>query len=306
MLAMSRDEPFDSEDYAFEVKWDGTRVIAFCKGEHRFQNRRLNQIAYRYPEIQPVVKGRAVLDGEIVVMHGGKPDFAKLQQREHASDAFKASLLAEEFPATYVVFDVLHWEEKSLLPLSFEERRRVLQEVLEPQENVYLSEPVVGQGIAFFEAAKERGLEGIIAKRLDSPYRPGKRVDFWWKIKTYKSLDCLICGLTLGKGWRTDYFGSLILGVHHEGELLFIGSVGTGFDQAAMAEIQNLTEPLVDHCPFPQEPRVEPGVKVWLKPVLVCEVKYLQFTEDLKLRAPVFLRLRPEVEPEECSLPVLP
>ncbi len=304
MLARSRDDPFDSDDYTFEVKWDGTRVIAFCEeGEHRFQNRRLNQIAYRYPDVRPVVKGRAVLDGEIVVMAEGKPDFAKLQQREHAMDEFKASILSKQFPATYVVFDILHWREESLLKLPLEERRRILEEAVEPHESVYLSEPIRGQGIALFDAAKERGLEGIMAKRLGTPYRPGKRVDYWLKIKTYKTLDCVICGLTVGLGWREPYFGSLILGVYDGGDLRFVGSVGTGFDEKMMAEIAKLTDSLVAGCPFPEEPEVLPGVKTWLKPRLVCEVKYLQFTQDLKLRAPVFLRMRPRGKPDSCRLP---
>lgn len=304
MLARSRGDPFDSEEYSFEVKWDGTRVIAFCEGEsHRFQNRRLNQIAYRYPEIRPVVRGRAVLDGEIVVMAEGRPNFARLQQREHAMEEFKASLLAKQFPATYVVFDILHWEDQSLLNLPLVERRGILEKVVEPQENVHLSEPIRGEGVALFKAAEERGLEGIMAKRLDSPYRPGKRVNFWLKIKTYKSLDCVICGLTVGMGWREPYFGSLVLGVYDDEELRFIGSVGTGFDEAKMAEIVELTQPLTGPCPFPDTPEVMPGVKVWLKPHLVCEVKYLQFTEEVKLRAPVFVRLRPGLKQKACTLP---
>ncbi len=304
MLARSRDDPFDSDDYVFEIKWDGTRVIAFCDEEgHRFQNRRLNQIAYRYPEVQPIVKGRAVLDGEIVVMAGGKPDFAKLQQREHAMDAFRASLLAKQFPATYVVFDILHWQNESLLKVPLEERRRILEEAVEPQERVYLSEPIRGQGVALFEAAKEKGLEGIMAKRLGTPYRPGKRVDYWRKIKTYRSLDCVVCGLTVGLGRREPYFGSLILGVYEDGDLRFVGSVGTGFDETKMAEIVDMTAPLTGSCPFPEEPEVVPGVKTWLTPRLVCEVKYLQFTEGLKLRAPVFLRMRLGGDPKRCRLP---
>lgn len=303
MLATARSEPFDSEDYLFEIKWDGTRVIAFCEEKHRFQNRRLTDITRRYPEIEPKVGGRAVLDGEIVVMHRGRPDFQRLQQRERAGDAFKASLLAREFPATYVVFDILHFEDTSLLSMPLAERRRVLEDVLEPDENVSLSEPVWGEGIAFFEAAKERGLEGIMAKRLKGLYEPGRRVGHWLKIKTYKSLDCIVCGLTVGRGTRAGRFGALILGAYKEGELHFLGKVGTGFDEARVVEIEEAARSLVSRCPFPREPHVDPGVLTWLKPALVCEVKYLEFTEDGKLRAPVFLRLRPDLKPGECSLP---
>lgn len=303
MLAVPVDAPFDDASFLFEVKWDGTRVIAFCGEKLRFQNRRLKEIAYRYPEIRPQVSGPAILDGEIVVMEGGTPDFPLLQEREHAGDAFKASLLARQHPATYVVFDVLYAEGRDVTRLPLRERRRVLEAVLDPGENVSLSQPVVGQGVAYFEAAKDRGLEGIMAKRTDSPYLPGKRVDFWQKIKTYDALDCVVCGLTVGMGWREPLFGALILGAYEDDALRFLGKVGTGFDRAKMEEIQALTESLKGPCPFPAEPDVEPGVKTWLKPRLVCEVKYLEFTPDTKLRAPVFLRLRPDLEPADCVLP---
>ncbi len=303
MLAVPRTDPFDSDDCVYEVKWDGTRVIAFLDKGRKFQNRRLRDIAYRYPEIQPRVRGRVVLDGEIVVLRQGKPDFSLLQQREHAGDELKAALLAKEWPATFVVFDILHWEDQSLLRMPLQERRRFLEEVLEPGGNVYLSEEIRGQGVAFFQAAKEKGLEGIMAKRLDSPYEPGKRVPYWMKIKTYNALDCVVCGLTEGMGWRSDLFGALVLGAYSDGKLHFLGKVGTGFDERMMREIADLSRPLVGRCPFAEKPKVEPAVRAWLKPRLVCEVKYLEFTQEGRLRAPVFLRLRPGVEPEDCVLP---
>jgi DNA ligase D-like protein (predicted ligase) len=303
MLATPRSEPFDSDDYIFEVKWDGTRVIAFCGDGLRLQNRRLLDITHRYPEIAPTLTRPAVLDGEIVVMYEGRPDFQRLQQRERARDDFHASILAEELPATYVVFDILHLGDRSLLGLPLQERRRILEDALETGGNVYLSEPVRREGIAFFEVARERGLEGIMAKRLDGPYQPGRRVDYWLKIKTYRSLDCVICGLTVGRGVRSDLFGALILGAYRGPDLVYVGKVGTGFDETLIREINRLAQPLVDRCPFPQEPKVEPAVKAWIRPSLVCEVKYLEFTADGKLRSPVFLRLRDDLAPEECSLP---
>jgi DNA ligase D-like protein (predicted ligase) len=302
MLAHSRDDPFDSEDYSFEVKWDGTRTVAWAgEGERRFQNRRLRSIAYRYPEIAPQVKAPAILDGEIVVMDEGKPSFARLQQREHVSEEFRAGLLAEQLPATYVVFDILHWKDRSLLKLPLEERRALLEEVVEPNEHVYLSEPIRRTGVALFEVAKARGLEGIMAKKLGTPYEVGKRVDYWLKIKTYVPQACVVAGLTLGTGWREPYFGALILGAYWGGELRFIGRVGTGFDQAKLEEIEALARPYEGAVPFPDEPEGEP-VKFWMQPALVAEVKYLEFTSEGKLRAPVFLRMRPDLKPADCVL----
>ncbi|MFQ5907445.1 MAG: non-homologous end-joining DNA ligase [Thermoplasmata archaeon] len=303
MLAYSRDDPFDSDEFSFEVKWDGTRTVAWAgEGDRRFQNRRLRSIAYRYPEIDPEVKVPAILDGEIVVMDQGKPSFARLQQREHVSEAFRAGLLAEQLPATYVVFDILHWKDRSLLRLPLEERRAILEEVVEPNEHVYLSEPIRRTGIALFEVAKARGLEGIMAKKLGTPYEVGKRVDYWLKIKTYVPQLCVVAGLTLGTGWRAPYFGALILGAYWGEELRFIGRVGTGFDQAKLEEIQALARPYEGTVPFPEEPEGEP-VKFWLRPALVAEVKYLEFTSEGKLRAPVFVRMRPDLTPADCVLP---
>ncbi|MFQ6012305.1 MAG: non-homologous end-joining DNA ligase [Thermoplasmata archaeon] len=303
MLAYSRDDPFDSDAYAFEVKWDGTRTVAWVgEGERRFQNRRLRNIAYRYPEIEPQVKGEAILDGEIVVMDEGKPSFARLQQREHVSEEFRAGILAQQLPATYVVFDILHRGDRSLLKLPLEERRAILEEVVEPNEHVYLSEPIRRTGVALFEVAKTRGLEGIMAKKLGTPYEPGKRVDYWLKIKTYVPQNCVIAGLTRGTGWREPLFGALLLGAYGGGELRFIGRVGTGFDRAQLAEIEALARPFEGPSPFPEEPKGEP-VKIWMRPALVAEVKYLEFTSEGKLRAPVFVRMRPDLKPADCVLP---
>jgi DNA ligase D-like protein (predicted ligase) len=303
MLAYSRDDPFDSEEFSFEVKWDGTRAVAWAgEGDPHFQNRRLRSIAYRYPEIEPEVNGPAILDGEIVVMDEGKPSFARLQQREHVSEGFRAGLLAEQLPATYVVFDILHWKDRSLVKLPLEERRAVLEEVVTPNEHVYLSEPIRKTGVALFEVAKERGLEGVMAKKLGTPYEIGKRVDYWLKIKTYVPQNCVVAGLTIGTGWREPYFGALMLGAYHQGELRFIGRVGTGFDRTKLEEIAALARPFEGTNPFPEEPSGEP-VKYWMKPALVAEVKYLEFTSEGKLRAPVFLRMRPDLKPAACVLP---
>jgi len=306
MLATLRTEPFDSEDHVFELKWDGTRALAFVSPDntHRFQNRRLYEITYRYPELGIDLHGRkAILDGEIVVMVGGRPSFPGLQDREHASSPFTIRLRAKDLPATYVVFDVLYLDGRDLTPLPLMERRAILNDLVQPTDRVVLSEMIEREGRALFSAVLERGLEGIIAKRKTSRYQIGRRSRDWLKIKKRETIDAIICGLTEGEGVREDTFGSLILGVHDGAAIRYIGRAGTGFSDAVRREILGMAVPLQGARPFSKEPNMTEPVKLWMRPSLVAEVHYLELTNDGFLRAPSFHRLRLDKRPEECVFP---
>ncbi len=300
MLAQSAEEPFDSPDWIFEVKWDGTRVICFHGDRVRFQNRRFKDIRYRYPEIQ-VTGPRAIYDGEIVVLRGGLPNFIALQEREHLADPRAIAQASIEKPASYVVFDVLRLEDEDLTRLPLQRRKEILAENL-GGANVVGCDYIRGRGRDLFHVARDRGLEGIIAKRLSSRYLEGKRSKDWLKIKATKTIDAVVCGLTRGVGSRATTFGALILGAYRDGQLFYIGRVGTGFDEALLSQILDLTRGLEGPCPFPVPPP-EPEVLVWLRPALVSEVCYLEFTPDGALRAPSFMRLRDDKPPGECLLP---
>jgi len=306
MLATLRTEPFDSEDHVFELKWDGTRALAFVSPDntHRFQNRRLYEITYRYPELRIDLHGhKAILDGEIVVMVGGRPSFPGLQDREHASSPFTIRLRAKDLPATYVVFDVLYLDGRDLTPLSLVERRAILNDLVQPTDRVVLSETIEREGRALFSAVLERGLEGIIAKRRQSRYAIGRRTRDWLKIKKRQAIDAIVCGLTEGEGVREDTFGSLILGVYDGGDLRYIGRAGTGFTDEVRREILARAEPLRAERPLKEEPNMTEPVKFWMRPGLIGEVYYLELTEDGMLRAPSFHRLRTDKRPEECIFP---
>ena len=306
MLATLQPEPFDSDDHIFELKWDGTRALGFLApdGKVRFQNRRLYDITYRYPELHPDVGGhKAILDGEIVVMREGRPSFMGLQDREHASSPFTIRLRSKESPATYVVFDILYLDGKELLGLPLMERKEILKATVRTSERVTLSDYIEREGRAYYAAIIERGLEGIIVKRKESRYALGRRTRDWLKVKKRETIDAVVCGLTEGEGVREDTFGSLILGVYDGPAMRYIGRVGTGFSDDLRRDLLRRSEALRSERPFANEPDMTEPVKFWMRPGLVVEARYLELTPDGMIRAPSFGRIREDKRPEECVFP---
>lgn len=303
--------PFDSPEFCFELKLDGTRAICYIdkeKKEVRLLNRRFKFFQKNYPELlrlyEDVNANKVILDGEVVVFKQGKPDFTSLQTREHVDESTRIELLSKLMPATLVVFDILHKDGEDLIDKPLIERKKILEKVVRESNRVVLSAYVIGNGKKFFEEVRKKGLEGVVAKRLNSTYQIGKRGKDWLKIKYLKTLDCVICGYTLGTGWREKYFGALILGCYHQGKLRHVGRVGTGLDEKGYAELAEMLHKLrTDKCPFEKEPELPSSViPVWVKPELVCEVKFMNLSKDLILRAPSFIRLREDKSPEECVL----
>lgn len=303
MLAEPIEGPFDSPDYFFEVKWDGTRVLAFIGAKSHLQNRRLVNITSRYPDISINIKGReAILDGEIIVMRRGKPDFRMLSKREHISDPLKIKILSQQYPASYIVFDILYHDGVNLTERPLFERKRMLEEVLLESDNVLRCDYIKNEGIRYYKAVIGRGLEGIMAKRMNSPYLTGKRSKYWLKIKRANTLDCIICGITRGGGWREQYFGALILGCFTEGKLAYIGRVGSGFETLDLEMLMEEFQGLEGKCPFEEIPDVGVEVKAWLVPRIVCMVEFNEITHDKKLRAPRYKGIHRDKAPEECIL----
>jgi bifunctional non-homologous end joining protein LigD len=301
MLAERRETPFDSADHIFELKWDGTRAICFLRDRQRFLNRRMSFIETRYPDIRVRTRKPAILDGEIVVMWEGRPSFAKLQERERPGGSIRLDYLLKTLPATYVAFDVLYIGDENLMSRPQMERKALLREVLEEDERVVLSDYVEARGVDYYNAVIARGLEGIIAKRKDARYQPGKRTKDWYKIKKKTTLDCVIAGITAGEGEREDTFGSLILGAYHEGVLVHVGRVGTGFSEVLRRSLfERLVRLRQEECPFPEVPEIDAHVGFWTKPEIVAEAHFLEFSKDRHMRAPTFSRLREDKRPEDC------
>ncbi len=302
MLAKRAEKPFSSPDWIFEAKWDGIRAIAFVDKKLSIRSRYNKELLNAFPELEELkelVSESAILDGEIVVLHEGRPDFQLAIERLNAPQE-RISYLSRRFPASYVVFDILRRNKEWLLERPLMERRRILAEVLREGRHVAIADFVEEEGEAYFKAALELGFEGIVAKHRASKYEPGKRSESWLKIKRIRSVDCIIAGFTPGKGARGESFGALLLALYEGKALRYVGKVGTGFDRATLLSLRERLEKL----------RVaelallgyEGGEASFVKPELVAEIAYDSVTRDLRLRMPRFVRLRSDKAAKECTL----
>jgi DNA ligase D-like protein (predicted ligase) len=279
-------KPFDSPKYLFEVKWDGTRGMTYVDGDGacRILNRRDRDIAYRYPELSCLadLPAGTILDGEIVVMRDGKPDFNLLAQREQAQRPIRINTLSRQIPATYVVFDQLYDRHRPIMKRPLTERRESLRTLLaDCPRQLCVSEGIVGDGVAYFDRACAQGLEGVVAKRLDSPYLPGKRTDAWLKIKRFETIPCVVIGFVPeGK----DDFGSLIIACEMDGKLTCVGRVGSGFDADTREKLNGMLWSSLREAPVVATK--EKGK--WVEPKIYCWVRCMERTNDGHLRAPVF------------------
>lgn len=300
MLAVSG-KPFSSEGWIFEPKIDGTRCIASAMNGLVLQNRRLVNITFRYPEIAEALADASgcIFDGEIAIFSDGRPDFALLSEREHLMEKLRIDYLSRARPASFVVFDILFAQGKSVMDRPLVERKSILSQELEESEQVTLIDYFPEKGEKYFQAALKVGIEGVMAKRADSVYQPGVRSPDWVKIKKQVKLDLVVGGYIQGKGSRQPYFGGLLLGAYRSGELVYVGRVGSGFSEQELQMISGDFEPIAEP-PFSSPPRIQ-GV-VWLKPKSVVQVAAMEVTENGSLRAPVFLRAREDKEPDECTL----
>ena len=308
MLASAADEPFDSPEFTYEPKWDGVRTIAFVDGgEVRLQTRNLLDCTKQYPEATLAAEAltgayQAILDGEIVALdEKGVPSFQRLQPRMHVSDESTVRKLRKSTPVIYQVFDILYADGEDLTRKPLRDRLRRLDEALTPMGSIRRSEGFPGTGVALFEAAREQGIEGIVAKRLDSIYVPGARSPAWVKIKAFRTMECVIGGWTAGQGDRTKTLGALLIGVYRDGKLQPVGHVGTGFDERTLRDLLRILE---EHesptSPFATQPRTNQPAR-WCLPELVCEVEYAEITRDGTLRHPTYRGLRPDVDPHDVT-----
>ena len=283
--------------WGFEVKWDGIRAITFVEGgEVCIQSRNLLDVTSQYPEVGELGKARpdldTVLDGEIVAPdEDGRPQFSRLQQRMHQTSPTIVNAQMKVFPVSYMIFDILSRGGESTVGLPYVERRALL-------ESLELSGPWwqtpayhVGDGEAVLAASKAQGLEGVVAKRLNSIYEPGRRSRAWLKIKNKNRQEFVIGGWSPGTGNRSGRFGALLLGYYDGDRLVYAGHVGTGFTRQMLDDLVRTLEQLRrDTSPFDPAPKV-PGA-VWVEPELVCEVEFTEWTNDGVLRHPSYKGLR--------------
>ena len=311
MLATSVDDPFDDPEWLFEIKWDGYRAIAFiAQGKVRLVSRNQNDLTAQFSELQNIpdfVRAEtAILDGEIAALdEQGRSSFSLIQQRTGIRQGGRRGLSRGDIPVLYYVFDLLYLDGYDLRRVSLEERKNLLARIANLTGSVRYSDHF-SQGKALFDAARQKGLEGILAKRRSSVYEE-RRTREWLKIKITQALDCVVGGYTDPDGSRS-YFGSIVLGLYDKkGELIHVGQAGTGFDQAMLKQVwQALKKLETKRSPFPRGVEALRTVH-WVKPELVAEIKFSEWTHEsaeggMKLRAPVFLRLREDKDPKECLL----
>ena len=295
MLATLVDDPFSNPEWIFETKWDGFRSVCFVKnGEARFVSRNQIEMTSGYPELAKLPKQidakEAILDGEICALDkNGIPRFQLLQRK---------GINAHRPPIVYFVFDLLYVDGYNLMQCTVVERKRKLAEILRPANFVRLSEHVESDGEDFFRQIEKFHLEGMMAKRATSNYVQKRSTD-WLKIKTVLRQEVVIGGYTQPRGARS-YFGSLVCGLYRDNQLHYVAHVGGGFNERTLLSTYKLMQPLkIDKSAFVKVPKTNEPVQ-WLKPKLVAEVKFSEWTADNRLRHPVFIGLREDKKAKDC------
>jgi bifunctional non-homologous end joining protein LigD len=305
MLARTGQLPHDEENYGFEVKWDGIRALLYCDHGHlHLQGRNFTDFTPRYPELRGLAdelgSRRIVLDGELVAFDDeGRPSFERLQTRMHLASDSAVRRRMKDTPVTYVIFDLLYLDGHSTMTLPYEQRRELLDQC--ELEGPYWRVPSYqhGEGGPLLEATRQQGIEGVVAKRLDCPYDPGRRAGGWIKVKNVALQDVVIGGWTPGEGGRRNTLGALVVGVMEDDELRYAGKVGTGFTDEMLRTVQRELEPLAsDESPF--SGRQPPKGTRFVEPRLVAAVEFREWTRSGTLRAPSFKGLRPDKDTAEA------
>jgi bifunctional non-homologous end joining protein LigD len=306
MLATPGPLPADSSTWAFEIKWDGVRAILFVEGGRvRAQSRNDLDVSTAFPELANVGDflgmTTCVLDGEIVALgEDGHPSFSRLQHRMHVANQREARRRAASDPVTFVAFDVLYLRGHSLLAESYEQRRAALESLHLSGETFITTESFRNvQGQDVLSAAVQNGLEGVVAKRRDSPYRPGRRSADWVKVKSFLSQEVVIGGWTEGRGERGGSLGALLLGIPGDEGLRYVGKVGTGFSAGDRQDLLDDLRPLAStESPFTSPlPGRDAAAAYFVRPALVGEVAFGEWTPAGRLRHPTWRGLRPDKDP---------
>jgi bifunctional non-homologous end joining protein LigD len=305
MMAKLANLPREEERFGFEIKWDGVRAIAYMRpGRIHLESRNLLDITAQYPELRGLTGAlgshETVLDGEIVAFDSeGRPSFERLQQRMHQTSESVIRRRMKSHPVTYVIFDLLYLDGHSLMEEPYTERRRRLEELELDGDHWQTPAYSPGNGKALLQATVEKGLEGLVAKRLDSRYEPGKRGGAWLKIKNKASQELVIGGWEPGEGRRRDRIGALLLGFYEEGQLRYAGKVGTGFTEKTLDDLARRLKPLERKTsPFSGLPP-PPRRAIFVEPELVAEIEFTEWTPERMLRHPSFKGLREDKEAEE-------
>lgn len=298
MLIGADGDAFDDVNYLFEIKWDGERCIAYLdpKTGTELRNKRNVKMLAKVPELSDIhkqVNKRCILDGELMALKDGKPDFFEIQRRSLMSNRFRIELAAKQYPATFIAYDILYLDGQDVTLLPLEQRKALLQKTVRQNERLAISKTIEGQGKALYRFAEQQQLEGVVAKRKDSVYIQGKRTKDWVKIKCMEDDDFIVCGYIK----KENHMTSLVLGKYRHGEMVYKGHVTLGVGGKPFQQIAEL--PRAIRAPFTDTPKGNEDA-VWVAPMLVCTVEYMHKTQNGGMRQPVFKGLRMDKTPEEC------
>ena len=299
MLIGADGDAFDSPDYIYELKWDGERCIAYLDPEREteLRNKRNVKMLPKVPELSDIheqVNVRCILDGELMVLKDGKPDFYEIQKRSLMTNTFKIELLSKQYPASFIPFDILYYKDKdiSLIPL-IKRKQYLIEAIKKESARMAISKYIEEQGISFYELAEQQNLEGVVAKRKDSIYIEGKRTKEWIKIKNLKDEDYVVCGYI----YKDNRMISIVLGQYgDDGQLIYKGHVTLGVGGDNFRTIKSTAQ--IDKPAF--QPPAGNEEAVWITPDLVCTVKFMDYTSSGGMRQPVFKGLRLDKQPEDC------
>lgn len=297
MLIGDMQEAFNSPNYIYELKLDGERCIAYLdKNCTELRNKRNIKMLPKVPELSDIhkqAKYRCILDGELIVVKNGAPDFFEIQRRSLMSNSFKIKLAASKFPASFTAFDILYYDDHEVLDLPLMHRKKLLEKTIKENNSIAISRYVEEQGIEFYELAKKNELEGIVAKKKESKYYLDKRTKDWIKIKNLKDEDFVVCGYIIKDKGVT----SIVLGQYNNKILVYKGHVTLGISTSDFNLIKSM--PKLQYAPFTNLPSGNDNT-VWIEPELVCIVKFMMKTSTGSLRQPVFKGLRLDKAPEDC------
>lgn len=296
MLATLVNEPFDSEDWVYEIKWDGYRAIAEVNGVevnlYSRNNLPFNTLFKIVADELKTLQLHAVLDGEVVALD--EKGLSKFQLIQNYKTTGKGNIV-------FYVFDILYLDGKDLTGLTLLERKEILKSILVEGDHVRYNDHIIEKGIDFYGVAEKKGLEGIIAKKATSKYHEGSRSKDWLKIKTEKRQEAVIAGFTAPRGGR-KFFGALVLGIYKNNKLTYVGHTGGGFNDAVLKEVYKMLQPLTqDESPFEDVPKTNMPV-TWVSPKLICEIKFQEWTGDGHMRIPIFIGMRADKDPKEVTL----
>ncbi|HEV1997736.1 MAG TPA: hypothetical protein VGR61_06360 [Candidatus Dormibacteraeota bacterium] len=309
MVPGGASEPFDSTEHLFEVRWDGLRALAFIEGGgYHLQDQAGRNISELFPELgelpHRVGSDQVILDGCVVISDArGRPDFAALDRRMRVATAAATQQSAARQPAAFVVFDILYHEARSVMSLSLLKRRKLLKQTVAAEGRICLSDAVSADGVAFFEAAREMGIDAVIAKRKDSLYMPGGRAPSWLLVQDVPRQDVVVVGYAPDSSGNA--FESLLVGVFAENRPVYAGAVSGGFDQRTERLLTQAIPGLRAGAEPPGNADRVPPEAVWLRPEIVASVKFSEWTSEGMLRFPIFVGLHPEVDPRACIRQVL-